>query len=411
MVNYGIPYLLRTFRTPPPMAKVELQKVDARNKLKPRREPYWHRLEAGHFLGFRKMTAVSVGTWSVRSRDSATGEQSYHPLGEFEHLAPSERFDAARKAAMAWLGHLAKGGRTEVVDVRRACEGYVKHVRGSKGDAPADDLQARFARHVDDDPIARIELGKLNREHVREWRRRLEAKPKGTSAKNPEQSLGARSAGTLNRDMTALRAALNHALSDGLVTSDFAWAEPLKPIRNADGRRTLYLDLQQRRALIEKAAPDVAKLLRGLALLPLRPGALAELNAGHFDKRLRVLTVGKDKAGQDRRLSLPKSTADFLAEMVDGKLPAAPLFTRADGGRWDKDAWKGPIKEAAALAELPPETTAYTLRHSTITDLVVGGLDLLTVAQLSGTGVTMIEKHYGHLRREHAAAALAGLAL
>ncbi len=51
------------------------------------------------------------------------------------------------------------------------------------------------------------------------------------------------------------------------------------------------------------------------------------------------------------------------------------------------------------------------MRHSVITDLVTGGLDLLTVAQLSGTSVAMIEKHYGHLRADHAAAALAGLTL
>ena len=84
---------------------------------------------------------------------------------------------------------------------------------------------------------------------------------------------------------------------------------------------------------------------------------------------------------------------------------------RAEGKAWDKDSWKGPIKEAAHLSQLPPGTTAYTLRHSTITDLVSGGLDLLTVAQISGTSVRMIEKHYGHLRGERAAAALAGLAL
>jgi site-specific recombinase XerD len=51
------------------------------------------------------------------------------------------------------------------------------------------------------------------------------------------------------------------------------------------------------------------------------------------------------------------------------------------------------------------------MRHSVITDLVTGGLDLLTVALLSGTSVAMIERHYGHLRAEHAAAALATLAL
>jgi site-specific recombinase XerD len=51
------------------------------------------------------------------------------------------------------------------------------------------------------------------------------------------------------------------------------------------------------------------------------------------------------------------------------------------------------------------------LRHSTITDLVTGGLDLFTVAKISGTSVAMIEKHYGHLQREHARQALKMLSL
>ena len=84
---------------------------------------------------------------------------------------------------------------------------------------------------------------------------------------------------------------------------------------------------------------------------------------------------------------------------------------RADGSAWNRDSWKGPIKDAVHAARLPPATTAYTLRHSTITDLVTSGLDLLTVAKVSGTSVAMIEKHYGHLQKKRAADALAGLAL
>jgi hypothetical protein len=38
---------------------------------------------------------------------------------------------------------------------------------------------------------------------------------------------------------------------------------------------------------------------------------------------------------------------------------------------------------------------------------VTGGLDLLTVAQISGTSVAMIERHYGALRANVAATALA----
>lgn len=56
------------------------------------------------------------------------------------------------------------------------------------------------------------------------------------------------------------------------------------------------------------------------------------------------------------------------------------------------DAWKHPIKHAAATNKLPDGFSAYTLRHSVITDLVRGGLPVLTVAQLAGTSVAMIER-------------------
>jgi integrase len=80
--------------------------------------------------------------------------------------------------------------------------------------------------------------------------------------------------------------------------------------------------------------------------------------------------------------------------------------------RGTRDAWKYPIKDAVIAAELPPAATAYALRHSTITDLIaLHKLDTLTVAQLSGTSLLMIEKHYRHLLREHAAKALASLTL
>lgn len=148
-----------------------------------------------------------------------------------------------------------------------------------------------------------------------------------------------------------------------------------------------------------------------MTLLPLRPGALASLTTGDFDRKHAILKIGKDKAGQDRRIELPKGTADVLGGLSKDKLPGAPLFTRADGKPWDKDSWIKPMKAAADTAGLPADTVTYTLRHSMIADLVTGALDLLTVAQSSGTSVEMIERHYGQIRVDHAADAVAKLAL
>jgi integrase len=155
----------------------------------------------------------------------------------------------------------------------------------------------------------------------------------------------------------------------------------------------------------------MAAFLRGLALVPLRPGAMAALTAGNFDKRLGVLTVGKDKAGGDRKLHLPDSTAKFFAAQCKDKLPGAPIFANSAGRPWGRDTWGYQFGQAAQRAGMPEKATTYSVRHSVITDLIHAGVDSLTVAQLAGTSVAMIEKHYGHLTRDHARGALAALAL
>jgi integrase len=140
-----------------------------------------------------------------------------------------------------------------------------------------------------------------------------------------------RAAASVNRDMAALRAALNMAQDNGAVTSDMAWRVALRRIENADRRRDVYLDRAERAALIAKAPADLAIFLRGLSVVPLRPGSLAALKVSNFGKRTGVLTVGQDKAGADRRIKLPEQTSAFFEAQARSKLPSAPLLCRADG--------------------------------------------------------------------------------
>lgn len=211
--------------------------------------------------------------------------------------------------------------------------------------------------------------------------------------------------------MVPLRAALGRVLSPGAPNTDAAWQEALKPYKGADKRRDLYLDRAERTRFLGAAPPDAAHFLRALCVLPLRPGALAELTVADFDNRTRTLTIGKDKHGRPRQIAVPQTLADFLTAQTKGKSAGSPMFSRSNGKAWDKDAWKGPVKAAVAKAGLPGDVAAYTLRHSVITNLIRAGLPAMTVAQLSGTSVAMIERHYGHLVRDDAEAALAGLAL
>jgi integrase len=211
--------------------------------------------------------------------------------------------------------------------------------------------------------------------------------------------------------MVPLRAALGMVLKPGAPNTDAAWQEALRPFKGADKRRELYIDRDERKTLIDATCEEAQPFVKALCLLPLRPGALAGLKVGDFDKRTRALTVGKDKNGNPRQLTMPQVIADFFEAQVKDKLPAALILARADGAAWNKDAWKNPVKDAVKAAGLPSAASAYTLRHSVITDLIRARLPILTVAQLSGTSVAMIEKHYGHLVRDDAEEALASIAI
>ena len=389
---------------------MRIDTVEARSRLKHRRSPYWHKLSTGRQLGFRKMSLGASGTWLAQAYDEVSRKQVRKALDIPDDIPQSKRFDEAVKAARAWFEHIDAGGGTKVLTVRDACRDYVESLRRHRP-ATASDAEARFARWILSQKIADIPLQKLTERHVRGWRLWLSETDVIVNPHSKKPAARKRSASSVNRDMTALRAALNLAHRSRAVTSDMAWRFALAPITNADRRRGLYLDIAERRALIEKAPPDLAAFLRALCLVPIRPGALAALSVANFDRRHGVLHVGNDKAGGNRRITLPPDSAEFFASQCQSKTPLAPLFARADGKPWDKDAWKRPLKAAATAAELSQATTAYSLRHSVITDLVVGGLDLLTVAQLSGTSVSMIERHYGHHRADRAAAALAKLAV
>lgn len=392
---------------------VDLSKVGEREGLEKQREPHWQRLRAGCFLGFRPSKRGGRGSWIARVYDEDSGKYRLKALGDFGTLAGNAMFAAAKKEAEALADLVESGGevRAKVETVADACREYAKS-KNKHGIVRAE-AEARFRRYVYDDPIAKVKLAKLRKRHLIEWRERYEEKPSLVSrSKAGEKRTRPRAASTVNRDMAVLRAALATVLAPVKPdTSDAAWQVALEPIENANGRRNLYLDRTERRKLLATIDPEAAPFVRALCLLPLRPGAMAALTAGDFDKRTAELTIGKDKTGKPRRIQIPAEAAKLLGAQSKDKLPSAPLFMRANGKAWDKETWKHPIAAAVKAAGLPAEATAYTLRHSTITDLVSAGLPLLTIAQISGTSAEMIERHYGHLASDAAVEALGKLAL
>lgn len=387
-----------------------IKTVSGRVALRPRHAPYWDMISRGAYLGYRKTGKTGPGAWVARWREES-GKQSLHSLGALADVVDSDRYSAAKQRAEEWFRHKGLGGSSEVKTVRDICADYVQHLRDEGREKAAMDAEGRLRRWIySDAKLAGLPVLKLTKANIDSWRKRLR-KTGAMPQDKTKESTRPRSEATLNRDMTCFRAALNLARVNGHVTTDEPWKVKLAAVKNADRRRRIYLTIDQRRKLLKHSAADVAMFLRALCLLPMRPGAVAALNAGDFDDHLSTVQVGVDKDGEPRVIKLPPETARFFAGCAKDKLPSAPLFMQADGRRWNKDAWKEPVKDAVRAAKLPPGTVAYSLRHSVITDLILQRVPTLTVAQMAGTSVQMIEAHYGHLLQEHAEAALAALAL
>jgi len=72
------------------------------------------------------------------------------------------------------------------------------------------------------------------------------------------------------------------------------------------------------------------------------------------------------------------------------------MFLNADGTRWKRERWAKEFRDARAVAGLP-DAVLYCFRHTYISMAIKSGMDVFTIARMTGTSVAMIQKHYGHL--------------
>ena len=301
------------------------------------------------------------------------------------------QYDEAKKAALRWAGRVAAGVTDKAPTVEAACQHYVALQRTAKGDGAANDAEGRFKRLVYGKDLGKISLDKLNTIKVRAWRDQQIPK-----SNEEDDDKVRRAKDSANRNMASLKAALNLAHRDRLVASDDGW-KTVTGFEKVAKRRTVFLNTDQRRALVVKCDSGLKELVTALLLTGIRPGELAACDVADFDKGSGTLNIRISKT-EARTVPLSTAAIEHFNAATKGRIGAFPLIPDAFGQRWNKDAWKKPFKTAAAAAELPDKTVIYTLRHCAITELIAGGMDSHLVAKIAGTSTAMIDANYGHLR-------------
>ncbi len=370
-----------------------IEKAGDRSKLEPRREPYWDRIEAGCYLGYRKLED-GTGTWIARWRNEE-GAQKYHAIGS----TPSVGYDAAVKAARQWFVQ-CKGGSTEVITVEEACRRYVIDRRTEKGEGTAKDAEGRFNRLVYGTKFGKIKLPSLRTAHIADWRNAQVARDEDDEDDDPDAERRAKD--SANRNLATLKAALNLAYRMGLASSTEQW-DRVQSYQKVAKRRDVSLSMLDRKKLITAASPDLKVFLNAMLLTGCRPGELAGCVVGDLDSA-GLLTVS-GKTGRRTIPISPKALALLKSAAGDRDLDE-PLLTRS-GVAWTRFEWRDAFQEARRAAGLAESVVMYSLRHVAISEMLVAGIDPMTVSKIAGTSVQMISSNYGHLIKDRVVEQLA----
>jgi integrase len=367
--------------------RVRIDTPTQRLRLKARREPYWAKLQARGYLGFRR--TADGGTWVARWRDDQ-GKQHYRAL-RLALAAPEGAFDEAARLARAWFRQAAAGIVAQRT-VKEAAERYVEALRLRRGEAAAKDAKGRIDRTVlpklGDRPLDRLSTA-----DIEQWFHGLVPVGKGEDETR-------RAKESANRNLVTLKALLNHAWRTGLVATNAPWSK-VRGFARTTRARDVFLTPDQRRRLLEHCKGAFRDLVQVALLTGARYGELRELRAGDFDRGRKMLAIRQGKTGA-RAVPLSDAAAALLGRLARNKLPGAYLLVKDDGEPWKHSDQDEPMKEAAKAARLPRGTVFYTLRHTFIASAITGGVDIHTVAKITGTSVRMIEQHYGKLLQEDA---------
>lgn len=406
----------------------KLDTRSARAKLAIRGKPYWRAIDHELHVGYRR--SPTFGRWVARRY---VGNQQYvtETIGTAD-----DHVDADGVAVLDWWQAQAKArewrARAEraaagieepaasvtVDDVVRDYLAWVKKHR-----KPTTEREWRYMVQAHILPaLGKLEVARLTTARLRKWHEdlaeqpaRLRTKPKEKQRYrepngDPDEARARRA--TANRNLTVLKAALNHWWQGGENRgSDEAWRK-VKPFRGADAARVRYLQISECTRLLNACELDFRRLVRGALVTGARYSELCSADVRDFNSDSASLLVRESKGGKPRHIPLDDEAADFLLTITAGRRPSEPLFVRADGGRWGKSHQRRPLLEACKLARIEPAIGFHILRHTWASLRIMNGMPLMVAAQVLGHSDTrMVEKHYGHLAQSYIRDAVRATAL
>lgn len=393
----------------------------ARMRLSVRGEPYWRALDAGLALGYRRNKRH--GVWIARRWDSASERSHESAIGKADDILDADgqtvfSFSQAQEQARIWWQkseRLAQGyeeprGSFTISD---AAHDYMLSFK-AKGKKSVYATQKVIDVHIGPS-LGAVELSRIRKAQITKWRDNLASADKMVRTKrlankqaiksidrDDADALRARRS-TANRILTVLKAILNHAWHEGLISTDTEWRS-VKAFENVDTPVIRYLTTEEAKRLSNGCGPDLRRLVRGALLTGARYGELIRMKIRDYNRDLGQLTVPLAKGGKARHIILNDEGVALFEELTAGRSDNDLIFTRDNGAAWKASQQTRPLAEACQRASIEPAIGFHVLRHTHASLLAMAGAPMAVIAaQLGHADTRITEHHYAHLAPSYVA--------
>lgn len=210
---------------------------------------------------------------------------------------------------------------------------------------------------------------------------------------------------TINRELTVL----SHIFTKA---EEWKWIDyrPVKVKRlKVEESRLIYLTAEQAERLVTAATHDQNPHIYPFVVIALETGMrrmeILRMKRADVDSARRLVFIPEAKAGM-REQPITSGLADYLKRYIDSlNTDSEWLFPCATSATGHTVAIEKAFRRVVADAGLPANVCRHTLRHTAITHLVQSGVDLPTVARISGHRTLAMVARYAHANGEHIQAA------
>lgn len=397
---------------------------DQIEKLGFRTSPYWHVLFQGRHLGVHR-PGNGICNWTARilTKDKRYKQKCVGPAldsghGNISYRSALERafewFDSGAIRSMA--NEPRALGRTKdvclcpigkIYTVGHALKDYCEWTKLARSPGGHYNNLVLINYHLIPN-YGQIPLEEFSASHLRDLAQQvLETPPKygfmerqaRVEIENLTPDELRRRKRTFNSLVSILKMAFRHAWDNAAIQSERPW-RCLKRIPVNHAPRTIFLDRQECRRLLDNCTPALKDLVLAALYTGCRVGELGKLRVDDVGRQGYGIRVEAFKRSPARFVFVPDEGMAFFLSKCEGKTSQQLVLLSDKGKPWRRQHSQL-FRRAVAKSGLPRELVFHGLRHTYASDLIRAGVQLEVVAkQLGHANTVTVSNTYGHLAEQ-----------